>query len=160
MTTITQHNRNLAPKKVNKFYVKFFGMTENDSNLLGRQVTSLERPTITFNVSENRNKMQKRNDVSEIEFDPITIEFNDDLNSLTNKALYNQILKQSTDNPNDYLFEIKVEVFSEGSNIAEHFVIKNCFIQSLTHSQNIYSNSENNTITATIGFGTVEYIFD
>jgi hypothetical protein len=159
MTTVAQHNRNLAPKKVNKFYVKFFGMEDNVSNVLGRQVTSLERPTITFNVSENRHKMVKRNDVSEIEFDPITIEFNDDLNSLTIKALYNQVTKQSL-NTGDYLFEIKVEVYADDNNIVEHFVIKHCFIQSLSHSQHIYSNSENNTITATIGFGTVEYIFD
>lgn len=157
MATQKEHNRNIAPKKINKFYVKFFGMEENISNILGRQVRSLERPTLTFSVAENRHKMHVRSDVSEIEFDPITIDFNDDLNSLANKALYTQIYKQSTQQAENYLFEVKVEVFSVDSDVAESFTLKNCFIQNIAHSQQIYTDSTNNIITATIGFATVDY---
>jgi len=161
MPTIKQHNRNLAPKKVHKFYVKFFGMEDNSSNILGRQVKSIERPSLSFTVSENRHKMHVRNDVAEIEFDTITIEFNDDIGSLTTKALYNQITKQSYNKVGEYLFSIKVDVYSSDVDIAESFELKHCFIQNITHSQHIYADNEsNNTISVTVGFETAEYIFD
>lgn len=160
MSTINQHNRNLSPKKVHKFYVKFFGMDENNSNLLGRQVKSIERPSLSFAFSENRHKMHVRNDVAEIEFETISIDFNDDINSLTTKALYEQIRKQSYEKVVDYLFEIKVDVYSTDADIAESFTLKHCYIQNITHSQQIYADNEtNNTITATIGFETVDYTF-
>lgn len=160
--TIKEVTRPLVDKVVDQFYVKFFQLPENISNILGRQVESVERPSLNFNMSENFNKNVKQNLPGKIDFQPITIIFKDDDASLVAAALYKQIERQNGVYAPSFersKFEIQVEVFSSDDKKVEEILIKKCFISGISHSEHIYSGSEKNRITVTLAFDTACYTY-
>ena len=82
-STQAEINRSLSTKTVDKFYVSFYEMDNNVSNILGREVQSVERPTITFNEFEIRNKGIKQMAEARLEYQSITINFFDDSSSIS-----------------------------------------------------------------------------
>jgi len=148
-------NRNLKSKSSNKFYTKFLGLDHNSANILGRQVMSVERPSINFTAVEHRNKggMTKHTTVAELE--PITIEFRDDIAGNTIRSMYDIIYKQAakTQSP----FEIKVAIQDHNGIEIEGYTLKDCFIQNIAQNQLTYMSTESSIITATIYYHNVDY---
>lgn len=161
-TTIAETNRSLLIKTVEKFYVSFYQMPENISNILGREVSSISRPTINFTEYEVRNKGVKQAGETVIDYQPIDIIFFDDTNSLVTHALYEQVLRQTHQSKQEHTttrFNISVKLYSAEAKIVEECILKNCFIQSITHSEQIYADSTNNLITTSVVFNDLEYNF-
>ena len=161
-TTTAEINRSLTPKTVDKFYVSFYMMPDNISNILGREVMSVSRPNITFNEFEVRNKGKKIVGNAFIEYQPIDVVFYDDMNSLITRAIYEQIKRQtgvSTPSFSDARFEMKVKLYSPEDKIVEEFTIKDCHINSINHSEQVVNDSTNNMITMSISFNDLDYAF-
>ena len=160
--TNTQHfNRSLVNKKIDRFYVSFYKLPENISNILGRQVESFERPSPTFSPNDIRYKGVDQKSVATMEFQELSIIFKDDNSSFVNTAIYTQLYRQTGQIPvpsfDDAKFDINVKCFDGQNNINEEFTIINCFIMSVSHNENIYSDATDNKVTVTIGFDTVDY---
>jgi len=162
MATSSQINRSLLTKTVKDFYVSFFGLPENESNILGRQISSIERPPLTFNIYEITYKGKKQFGNGTIDFQQVTAIFKDDEKSLTNRALYRQMYRQTgIEKPgfDKSKFTIKVKAYDGSNNIVEEFQLINCFIVSVTHSEQLYTDSTDNTISVTFSYDTAEYVF-
>jgi len=162
MTTKSRINRALHPKSSEKFYVSFYKLPENISNILGRDVQAASRPIYSFNEYSIYNKGVKVTGSSVIEYQPIDLTFLDDTNSLVNYALYEQIKRQTKVSPqafNDSLFEMTIKVFSADSVLTEIITIRYCRIQTINHSEQIYADSTNNITTVSIAFNEVDYAF-
>jgi hypothetical protein len=165
-TNSKQVNRSLLDKTVNSFYVSFFGIPENDANILGRQVTSIERPTVTFNGYDVFQKNKRIRGNSTIYFDDLTISFKDDDESLVTQALYNQVYRQagrpinSTDELcEDAMFRVNVKVFNSQDKVIEEFTLKDVYVVSVAHSEQIYADAMSNTISVTLAFTDADYRF-
>ena len=161
-TTQAEINRSVSNKTVDKFYVSFYEMDNNVSNILGREVQSVERPTITFNEFEIRNKGIKQMSEARLEYQSITINFFDDSSSLVNKALYEQVRRQtgkSTIKHDNTQFSVGVKVYTTNDKVGEEFKLIDCHITSISHSEQIYSDSTNNIISVTITFNDLCYYF-
>ena len=162
--TLAEINRSISTKKVDHFHVSFLRLDENTSNILGREIISIERPTINFMEFEMRNKGIKSVGEGTIEYQQISIQFHDDDQSLVNKCLYEQIKRQTyVSQPkieiDTITFDVLVKVFSTNDKLVEQFTLKDCYINSLSHSEQIYSDSTNNIITVTISFNELDYVF-
>lgn len=165
MTTsvISQTNRTLAAKNVNDFHCSFLLLPENVSNVLGRQIRAIDRPSLQFDQIPIGQKNVKQQTVGAILFDPLQMEFLDDANSLVLTALYSQMFRQAGHRVNkndkvgdDARFEIKVDVYSPDETIVESFKLLNCLITAITSSQAIYSSSEPNIISVTVVYDMVD----
>ena len=133
--TANQITRPLVAKTIEKFYVSFYGMTENISNILGSEVMSLERPNLTFNDMDIYNKGKRFSNNALIHYQPLTITFYDDDQSLVNYALINQVKKQTFKVEGDDYFEIHTKIYSPNGSIPEEFTLKHCHIQNITYSE-------------------------
>ena len=165
MSTIAQTNRSLSVKTVDKFYVSFFNLPENISNILGREAQSVERPTIAFDEMEIRRKGIRNVETARITYQPITINFTDDSHSLVTKALYEQVHRQAgTGEDKSKLFEksrfnFSVKVYSSDEKIVEEFNVIDCRITNISHSEQITTDSTDNIISVTIAFNGLDYKF-
>lgn len=160
--SIKQKNRSLLTKTVNDFYVSFFKMPENESNILGRQIKSIERPNLTFQQYQIEYKGVKQYGNGRIDFAPISVTFEDDENSLATRALYYQLYRQSGQKAPSFEnseFEMSVKAYNASQEVVEEFKLKNCFISTINHSENVYSDSTGNIISISVVFDTVEYTF-
>lgn len=148
-------NRNLKSKTSNQFYTKFLGIEHNSSNILGRQLMSIERPSINFNPIEARVKstMTKHTTVAELE--PVTLEFRDDISGNTIRTLYDIIFKQAAKEQSS--FEIIAEILNHNGEIIESFTLKDCFIQNISQSQLLYISADDSVITTTIYYHNIDY---
>jgi len=162
MTVKAQVNRSLHTKSSEKFYVTFFKLPENISNILGREVQMSTRPNVSFNESEIFNKSKKWSQKERVDYQPIDVTFIDDMESLINHALYSQIKRQTYVTPTtngEYMFEMLIKIYSANSEIVETILLKHCRIQSINHSEQIYTDSTNNITTVTIAFNELDYSF-
>ena len=160
--TVAETNRSLQVKTVEKFYVSFYQMPENISNILGREVMSISRPNLTFTEYEIRNKGIKQAGETVIDYTTVDIIFYDDMNSLVNHALYEQVLRQthqSTQVHTTSRFDVGVKIYAADGKVVEEFRLKNCYINSITHSEQIYADSTNNNITVSVTFNDLDYNF-
>jgi len=148
-------NRNLQTKTTDKFYVKFLGVDENTSNILGRQIYSIERPIINFDITELREKMIPSYIHSIVRFDPITIDFRDDVDGAVSKILYDSLIAQNDHQLEE--FEIRIEVLDNTHTVVDYYTLKRCYIQNVVGSPLNYSDNTKATITVTIGFETVDF---
>lgn len=162
MTTSAEINRSLNNKKIDSFYVSFFGMDYNDANILGRQVQSFERPVINFNITENRFKGLKYEQTTRIEYQALSIVFYDDDSSLVSRALIEQVKKQSRVNATETeptSFQIGVKCYNAEEKVVEQFELSHCYIQNITNSELIQTDGTVNLITVTVSFNDVNYSF-
>ena len=162
MATIREQNRSLLNKTVDSFYVSFYGISANASNILGRQVKSIERPVINFNTHDIIIKGIKQHGNGTLFFEPISIVFLDDINSITNFVLYDQLMHQTGKKQpsfEDSKFSVNVKCFDATENVIEEFTLLGCFIQMLQHSEQIFSESTSGTLTVQLQFDNVDYKF-
>lgn len=167
---ISRKNASLTPKKVNDFYVMFLELPENIANILGRQIRGMDRPSITFDNAPVGSKNLYKQTVGQIRFDPIQIEFIDDINSLAMEAIYSQIFRQAGTKVNiddkvgdDAKFRMHVDVYGADETVVEKFTLLGCLITSVTSNQGVFSGSEDNILTVSIvydmlDFGVVEKV--
>lgn len=168
-----EFNRVLTDKTVDKFYCSFYRLDENRSNLLGRQVISIERPTILFKTFERPFKAINQVDTAQVNVQPIQIQFRDDSASLTVRVLYEQIYRQAgkqafpdtneesfqENSPtfDEAKFDINVKCLNANDEVVEEYTMLDCFITGITHSEHAYTSSTGNKITCTINFDNVDY---
>jgi len=168
MTTTDQINRSLEPKRVDQFYVKFFKLEDNTANILGRQVRSVGRPSFSLREFDLPHKGKPRMEHGFLEFSETSVEFWDDDQSLTTKALYEQVYRQlgtggykRSESFQNARFELEVDIFDASGKQVENFRLLNCFINNISHSQQVYSNAtEQNIITVSVKYDDVQYSFD
>lgn len=165
-TPSVQINRSLIDKVTNEFYVSFYQMDNNTANFLGRQVLSVERPTISFLISETHHKGKKHYHNERLDLAPITVMFSDDQNSLCTKAIYDQIylhagIKESVNDEvfDNSKFEMRVIVYNVSGENVEQFTLKGCFFSSVSHTEQVYSDTTKNVISASIQYDDISYEF-
>lgn len=167
LTKTEQINRSLEPKRVDQFYVTFLDIPENVSNILGRQVKSIQRPALSLKQSELMHKGKPRHDHAFIEFAETSITFWDDDQSLVIRSIYEQLYRQlgngdysREESFHNARFRVKTKVFSASGDVVEEFTMMKCFIASVQHSENIYNDSEQtNEITIDVRYDDVQYEF-
>lgn len=164
--TTAEINRSLEPKRIDQFYVKFLEMPDNDSNILGRQVTSIERPSLTLQQTEINHKGVPIYHHGNVLFNEISIVFIDDDCSLVNKVLYDQIVCRQMGRGKgekgftEARFSIQIECYSANGTPIESYRLKQAFFTSISHSQQIYSDSQGmNEITVGVRYTDLEYNF-
>lgn len=157
-------NRSLQNKRVDSFYATFLRlpMDENLSNILGRQVVSIERPSFTFGAMETYLKGVKQTSNTKIEYDQTTVTFDDDEGSLVMRAIIEQIKRQNGVNTPSFeqsRFDINVRCYNSLEEIVEEFTYLNCYISNISNSTAIYSESTDNQITITLTYNDIDYQF-
>lgn len=167
-------NRSSTSKRQDNFLVSFFNMSENVGNYLGRQVLTISRPSITIEESKTRRKGNEYVNPSQLRFDPIQVVFSDDENSLTSMLLYAQIMRQrekyagevddvfnDTDTEKRFKFGIFIQLFNSTGDVTESYVLKDCFINKLDHSESMMSGNELNQITINVSYDNIDVkVFD
>lgn len=165
--TVADINRSLLEKSIADFYATFLNIENNRANILGRQVYSIERPTLSFNTFTTKFKQANMNNSTTIVFQPFNVVFRDDDQNITNSILTEQVYRQAgvvaparaNKTFEKAKFDVAVAVYNSQKLAIENFTIKGCFITGITHSESIYSNSTPNRITVTLQCDTVDYDF-
>lgn len=160
-------------KRIDNFYVKFYNVPENYSNVLGRQVKAITRPSLRFSQFEQRQRQSIQKAKGKIEFDEITITFKDDAESITSMILYAQIMRQANRHSDifgqndggkerNYKFDLEVEMYDPtGTRVVEGYKLSECWIMSIDHSDPLMSDSSENEITVVLNFDNIDiYVFD
>lgn len=157
-------NRNNHEKKSDKFYVSFFNVNENLGNYLGAQVISVTRPNVTIEDITHGRRGNTYNDTGRILYDPIEITFADDEESVTSMLLYAQMLRQkkkfqgkldnamwsSNADGENYRFGLQYEMLNSRNEVTEGYILNDCYIRNITHSNLMYSDETSNTITVSV----------
>lgn len=153
------------------FYTRFMKLSENVSNVLGRQVKSITRPDITFETTDTKMRGYAYSEKGYVRFSPVTIEFFDDENSVVSSLLYAQIFRQLNKHSDlmnvlpqdmipserDYRFDIDVQLFNSLNDETERYILKNCFINRLSHQQPEMTTDDQTIITCEVTFNNIEY---
>lgn len=162
-------------KRSDRFSVKFKGIPENVGDILTREVKSVERPSVSLNFDNQPHKGKPIYHNLAAEFQPIRITFFDDDNSLVSGILYAQIFRQlnkhvdllqrdisSVKGERVYKFDIEIELYNTNGDAVEGFVLKECFINSLIHTDPIIGDDEQtNEINITVVYNDVDIkVFD
>lgn len=149
--------KTLQPKIANDFHVEFHRWDENSQNVLGAMVKTFQRPALTFEDLPLTNKRQRVHNPAKVEWQPITLQFNDDGMGVVSRALYHQAYRQANCvNQENMRFDIELKLFFN-NRIVERYKLKNCWLIDITHDNNDVSNDQPNTISTTIVFDDVDY---
>lgn len=163
---------NANRKRLDNFYVTFYSIPENITNILGRQVQSVTRPNVSFDRFTTKHRRNTYSNSGQIMFDPIAIVFKDDEESVTSMFLYAQIFRQLNKHSdifgqNDagkertFTFGIKVQFFNSLQEPVEEYILKDCFIESIEHTDPLISEDTENEITVSIAYDNIEVkVFD
>jgi len=163
--TTAELTRSLQPKTIDNFYVEFLNFENNYKNILGRQVTSLERPTMTFNAFTTRIKQAQISNSAQITFTPFNVTFRDDDQNITMKVLTEQLYRQNgvvgpLRNMKTFdkaKFNMMVKVYNSTKEPVETFTIVGCYIVALSNSQSIYASATQNIITCQVQCDTIDF---
>lgn len=135
-------------KKGDNFQVNFLKLPENFSNVLGRQVKTIDRPIIVFDQMDMNRRRNQYVDAGRVNFQPISIEFFDDENAITSMLLYYQVFRQLNKAPDlnniteetrrdpmerDYKFDIQIRYFNSLAEEVEAYILHNCIITQISH---------------------------
>lgn len=157
-------------KKSDSFQVNFLKLPENFTNVLGRQVKTIDRPNITFDINNIHHKKNRYVDTGKIEFQPVSVEFFDDENAVTSMLLYYQIFRQLNKAPDinniseeqrrdhmerDVKFDIEIKFFNSLDQMVEAYILHNCIITDISHSMSDVSGDTPMSITTTVAFDNV-----
>jgi len=161
-------NLNNQNRKEDQFYTRFYRMPENIGNFLSRQVKSVTRPNVEFQVADMRHKGYNYRDKQDIMFGPIIITFNDDEEALTSMIMNMQLMRQLNKHVDvyglwselnqDYKFDFKIEYFNSKKQVVEGYVYKDAFISSLEYSSPNIQSDEDSEITITIMYDNVDIL--
>lgn len=157
-------------KSGDSFYVKFLGLSDNMSNLLGRQVRTVNRPEIRFEETEVLRRGNQYKEKGFVRFNPVSITFWDDEGGITSAILYRQVMRQlnkapdvnnlpADSNPSqrDYRFDIEVEILNARDEVVESYVHKNCFISEISHDPLNMDEDADVTLTVMFAYDNIEF---
>lgn len=166
-------NRTNKDRNQDDFYVSFFGMNQNTGNYLGRQVKSVSRPRIQVEQIFHSRKSARYNDTGKVLFDPVQVVFSEDEDAITSMLIYAQIMRQKASYKGQYdhlfgpqesaygKFGMKVGLYSSLGEETESFILSDCFIETVQHSENIMSGDRMNDVTIQVIYDNIELkIFD
>ncbi len=163
-------NMNEKSRRVDNFYVTFYGLPENIANILGRQVKSITRPSINYNTDTNRYRGNTYKNLQNLTFDPVTLVFYDDENSIVGNIMYLQLFRQQNKYSDkfgelgierDYRFDVKIEQYNARDQLTESYVIKDCFLQAIDHSDPNMTDQQESEIIVTLEYDNLDIlIFD
>lgn len=155
-------NLNNRSKQSDSYYVSFFRLPENISNVLGKHLKTITRPNISFEVATTTKRGHQYKDKQQVRFSDISLVFDDDENSIVNMVLYAQMLRQlnkhsdifGVDNPNpkdrNYKFDIKIELYNSDKKPTEGYVFKDCFISEINPPEGSIIEDRGNQIQVTL----------
>lgn len=165
LVTLNNHD-----KKSDNFYIRYHKLPENTANFLGRQTKDLTRPDITFEFSQIHHRSDRYTQKSQLRFEPITITFADDDESLTSMILNAQLMRQINKHTDvyglldagrerEYKFDVQLELFNSQGQVVEGYIFKNCFFSSIQHSQASVASDENNEIITILQYDNIDMLF-
>jgi len=155
----------LMPKLKYRFRVSFinFGVT-NPTSELSKQVMDFTRPTLNFNpitIDVYNSKMYLQ---GKPEWQPVTVNFRDDVNGRVSALIGEQVQKQfdfaeqaSAVSGIDYKFQVLFEVLDGGNgniapNVLETWELYGCFISEVNYNNFDYKDNEHATIQMQIRY--------
>tara|TARA_Y100000593_G_C4308288_1_gene336940 strand:+ start:1609 stop:2163 length:555 start_codon:yes stop_codon:yes gene_type:complete len=163
-------NFNSKNRRNDAFYVKFYGIPENFSNVLGKQVKNFVRPNIDMETSITAHRGARYKDSQKITLAPVTVAFNDDEESLVSMFLYIQLFRQMNKYPDkfgklgfgrDYKFDVEMVLYNANREVTEKFTLIDCFIQNINHSDPNLSDSSETEIAVTLEYDNIDvWLFD
>ena len=147
--------------------MKFYKLPENVSNILGRQLKMIGRPEINFEAEVQRYRGNTYKEKMNATFEPISASFSDDENGVTSTLLYAQVMRQLNKYPDvfgnmdavnqrDYKFDIEIDYYNASGEKTDTVVLVNCFISSISHGDNMYSDDTEKEITVTFEFDNLD----
>jgi len=170
MQNVKFQNLGSKIKRVDRFYVTFYDLPENISNVLGRQVTIITRPDISFGVFKISHRRNTYNDFGKVELQPINITFKDDEESVVSMFLYAQIMRQQSKHVDifnrigkdmQYKFGIKVDFLNVKDEVVESYDLKDCFITNIAHSEPTTGDDDIADISVTVEYDNINIkVFD
>jgi hypothetical protein len=170
MQNINFQNLGTKSKRIDRFYVTFYNLPENISNVLGRQVSIITRPDISFDVIKISHRRNTYNDFGKVELQPINITFKDDEQSIVSMFLYAQIMRQQSKHVDvfgkiekgmQYKFGIKVDFLDAMDKVTESYDLQDCFITNITHSEPTTGDDDLADISVTVEFDNINIkVFD
>ena len=155
----------LMPKLQYRFRVSLenFGVSSPTTELT-KQVMDVTRPNLTFENMEIPVYNSKVYLAGKHSWEPITVNFRDDVNGSVSRLLGEQVQKQfdvmeqaSAAAGIDYKFITRFEILDGGNgasvaNVLETWELYGCFIQNVNYNDLNYASNEPVTITAAIRF--------
>ena len=161
-------------KLSDRFYVKFLGLPENYSNVLGRQIRSFNRPNITFDETEVKKRGFQFKEKGYVRFNPISIVFWDDEGSMVSSILYAQVMRQlnkyvdcfgrepdASSPERDYRFDIQYDILTPDDVVVESFILRNCFLTEISHDPITIDDDGEMTISASFAYDNISVmLFD
>ncbi len=157
-------------KRVDRFYATFYNIPENISNVLGRQVTIITRPDISFDVIKTNFRKNTYNDFGRLDLQPISVTFKDDEQSITSMFLYAQVMRQlnkqvdifgETGKNMQHKFGMKVDFLDANDQVVESYDLSDCIITNISHSEPTTGDDDNADITVSIEYDNINIkVFD
>ena len=167
--TVKEINRNNKNRRADQFYVIFYGIPENISNLFGKQIKSIDRPSINFGTADISRRSNRYTDMQEVRFDTINAVMYEDEDGLTSEALFTQIYRQinrgrdifgrwQKEDDQKFRFDIGINLYNSNEEITESYILNNCFISTIEFDQLDVSDDEKETeIRLGISFNNINY---
>ena len=148
-------------RKADAFYVEFLGIPENHSNTLGRQVSNVSLPTISFTNSTQRQKGFTFNNKGDVQLGELGMTFYHDVEGKVEAILTLQILRQLNrtndvmgefDNaPNrHYKFGVRITQYNQRNELVRYMVYKDCYISSMDQDDLDVKSGMDRSINITI----------
>lgn len=151
-------NQNLQSKRTDKFYVKFLGVPDNYSNFLSAHLVSIDRPLVSFDVSETYNKMQRSQYSANLRFDPVGLVFKDDVGGLVYNLLYDLVVRQNKHELDD--FTIVIEVLDNEHKVVDSYKLIRCKLSTVGKSPLSYLDTSDALIDVSINYESVCFTQD
>jgi len=163
-------NRANQNRKSDNFYVQFFKMQELAGNFLGKQVKSISRPTVTFQNEDIKTRRTNITSHGRVSYSTVDCIFQDDEEGLTSMFLYAQVFAQANagldrigeingdDMDRHYRFDVMVSLYNSRDAMTEGYVLRDCIIESITHSEAMMEDGQPNTITVTLNYNDVDFL--
>tara|TARA_S200000501_G_C20850658_1_gene755548 strand:- start:1453 stop:2070 length:618 start_codon:yes stop_codon:yes gene_type:complete len=155
----------LMPKLKYRFRALFENLgVSTPRTELTKQVMDITRPTINFEEMEIPVYNSRVYLAGKHNWEPITVNFRDDVNGAVSRLLGEQVQKQfdimeqaSAASGIDYKFITRFEILDGGNgasvaNVLETWELYGCFIQNVNYNDLNYASAEPVTITASIRF--------
>ena len=160
----------LMPKLVYRFRVLFndLGGPNNGDELLvlTRQVISVTRPVLTHDEMQLDVYNSRIFLAGKHTWDPITIQFRDDVSSVIIKRLDEQLQRQidhsqqsGATSGSQYKFQMSIETLdgSDTPGVLDFWTLEGCYISNVQYGESNYATSDQQMVTATIRYDNAQH---
>jgi hypothetical protein len=167
----------LQPKPMNKWQVtftRFANLVPANSKDITRQAIFVTRPSISFEEVKQHRYNSTAYVAGKYEFEPIGLEFEDDITGLASQALQAQLQTQQRliggDLPNsgnwmnsaatgsDYKFGMILTMLDGNEGVVEEWKLEGCWIKSSNYGELRYDSSESVVIKLQIRFDHARHV--